>query len=142
MYSNNGIKAAQPGGGFSVLQLLSLPIIYTPIFLAGDTRRELDVTIADAAVVQSPSINALSVFMSNSKAKGEIFQSNFMLADVQDFLSVYQNSMNKDDYLKKYATEERKNSSVIDQIEAAIVSVLNEDGLGYRGGAGGGNEKA
>ena len=74
--------------------------------------------------------------MSNSKAKEEIFQSKFPLANVQDFLAGYQNAMNKDNYLKNYATEERKKSSIIDQIEATIVSVLFEDGLIYCGGAG------
>ena len=78
--------------------------------------------------------------MSNSKAKEEIFWSNFPLSDVQDFLAGYQNAMNKGDYLKKYATEEMKNPSIIDQIEAVVVSVLNEGGLGYRGGAGGGGK--
>ena len=39
--------------------------------------------------------------------------------------------------MKNYATEERKKSSIIDQIEATIVSVLFEDGLRYCGGAGG-----
>ena len=59
VYSKNDIKAAQTGGGFSVLQLLSLPIIHTSNFLAGDTRRELDVTITDAEVVSAPSLNVL-----------------------------------------------------------------------------------
>ena len=31
-YSNNGIKAAQTGGGFSVLHLLYLSILYTTHF--------------------------------------------------------------------------------------------------------------
>ena len=44
--------------------------------------------------------------------------------------------MNKDDYLKNYATEEKKKPSIIYQIEAAIVSVLNKYGLEYRVGAG------
>ena len=105
VYSNNVIKAAQTGGGFSVLQLLSLPIVHTTIFLEGDTRREIDVTIADAAFFRAPSLNALSMLMPNSKAKGEIFRSNFTLANVQEFLAGYQNSMNKDDYLKNYAAE-------------------------------------
>ena len=56
---------------------------------------------------------------------------------MQDFLAGYQNAMNKDEYLKNYATEEMKNPSIIDQIEAAIVPVLNKYGLGYRVGAGG-----
>ena len=37
--SKNDTKAAQTGGGCSVLQLLYLPISYTTISLAGDTRR-------------------------------------------------------------------------------------------------------
>ena len=44
--------------------------------------------------------------------------------------------------MKNYETEERKKTYIIDQIEAAIVSVLNEDGLGYYGVSGGGKEKA
>ena len=67
-----------------------------------------------------------------------MFRSNFPLADVQNFRVVYQNATNKDSYLKNYATEERKKPYIIDQIEAAIVSVLNEDGLGYYGVSGGG----
>ena len=59
---------------------------------------------------------------------------------MQDFLAGYQNAMNKDDYLKNYATEEMKNPYIIDQ--AAIVSVLRKYGLGYRVGAGGGKEMA
>ena len=51
VYSDNAIKAAHTGGGFSVLQLLSLPIVYITNVLAGDNRRELDVTIADAVVI-------------------------------------------------------------------------------------------
>ena len=39
--------------------------------------------------------------------------------------------------MKKYATEERNNPLIIDQIDAAIVSDLNKDELGYRGGTGG-----
>ena len=81
------------------------------------------------------------MLMPNSKAKEEMFRSNFPLADVQNFLAGYQNSMNKEDYLKNYATEERKKPSIIDKIEAGIVSVLNGYGLGYRGGAGGGGKK-
>ena len=50
--------------------------------------------------------------------------------------------MNKDNYLKDYATDERKNSSIIDQIEDSVVSVLKEGVLGYHGGAEGGKEKA
>ena len=69
VYSNNDIKAEQTGGRFSALQLLSLPIIYATIFLAGDTRRELDLTITDFSVVQSPSLNAFSILVSKSKAK-------------------------------------------------------------------------
>ena len=37
VYSNNDIKSAQTGGGFNVLQMLSLTIVHTTIFLAGDT---------------------------------------------------------------------------------------------------------
>ena len=69
MYSKNDIKAAQTGGGFSVLQLLSLPIVHTTNVLAGDTRRELDLTISDAAVFRTTSLNTISVLVSNSKAK-------------------------------------------------------------------------
>ena len=65
-----------------------------------------------------------------------MFWSKFPLADVQDFLAEYKNTTNKDDYLKNYATEERKKPSIINHIEASILSVLNEDGLGYCGGAG------
>ena len=108
VYCKNDIKAAQTGGGFSVLQLLSLPIIHTTNFLACDTRRELYVTITDAAVVHAPSLNALSMLVSKSKAKEEMLRSNFLLAGIQDILVGYQNSVNKDDYLKKYATKERK----------------------------------
>ena len=39
--------------------------------------------------------------------------------------------------MKNYETEERKKTYIIDQIEAAIVSVLNKDGLRYCGGSGG-----
>ena len=42
--------------------------------------------------------------------------------------------------MKNYTTEERRKPSIIDQIEATIVSDLNKDGLGYRSGAGGGRE--
>ena len=58
-----------------------------------------------------------------------MFRSNFLMADVQDFLAGYQNATNKDNYLKKYATEESKKPSIVDKIEAAIVSVLNKDVL-------------
>ena len=87
-------------------------------------------------------MNALSMIVSNSKAKEEIFRSNFPLSDVSDFLAGYQNTMNKDDYLKNYATEEKKKPYIIYQIEAAIVSVLNKYGLGYHVGAGGEKEMA
>ena len=97
MYSNNDIKAAETWGGFSVLQLISLPIVYTTDYFSGDIRLELYVTISDMSVVQAPSHNALSILISNSKVKEEIFQSNFPLSDVQDFLAGYQNSMNKDE---------------------------------------------
>ena len=50
VYSNNGIKAAQYGGGYRVLQMLSLLIFHTTNVLEGDTRRELDLTISDAEV--------------------------------------------------------------------------------------------
>ena len=102
VYSNNDIKAAKTGGGFNVLHLISLPIVHTNHFLACDTRQDLDVTIAEAEVVHSPSLNTLSMIMSNYKAKEEMFWSKLLLADVQDFLSVYQNYKNKDDYLKNY----------------------------------------
>ena len=102
VYSKNDIKAAQTGGGFSVLQLLSMPIVHTANFLAGDNRRELDLAITDVAVIFSPSLDELSIIMYNSREEEEIFWSNFMLANIQDFLSGYQNSMNKDNYLKKY----------------------------------------
>ena len=69
VYSNNDIKAAQTGGGFSVLQLLSLPIVHTTNYFAGDTRQELDVAIADVEVVRAPSLNEIYMLMSNSKAK-------------------------------------------------------------------------
>ena len=80
VYSNNDIKAAQPGGGFSVLQLISLTIFHKTIFLAGDTRQEIDVTIADAEFVRATSLNALSMLVSNSKKKEEIFRSNFPMS--------------------------------------------------------------
>ena len=73
VYSNNDIKEAQTGGGFSFLQMLSLTIVYTTIFLSGDIRRELDVTIADAEFFQALSLNALSMLMYKSKLKEEIF---------------------------------------------------------------------
>ena len=88
------------------------------------------------AVIQAPSINALSMIVSNSKAKEEIFRSNFPLSDVQDFLAGYQNAMNKDDYLKNYATEDMNKPYIIYQIEAAIFPVLNKDGIRYPGGYG------
>ena len=69
MYSNNDTKAAQTGGGLSVLQMLLLLIVHTTNVLAGDTRRYLDVTIADVAVVFSPSLNSLSMLMYKSRAK-------------------------------------------------------------------------
>ena len=94
VYSNNGIKAAQTGGGFSVLQLLYPPILYTTTYLTGDTRQELDVTIADTTVVQAPFPNALSIIMSNYKAKEEMLRYNFPLAEVQTFLAGYQDTMN------------------------------------------------
>ena len=65
------------------MQLLSLPIVHANNVLAYDTRQELDVSIADAAVVCAPSIHALSIFMSNSKTKEENFWSKFMLDDIQ-----------------------------------------------------------
>ena len=51
VYYNNDIKEAQTVGMFSVLQLISLTIVHATIFLADDTRREIDITIA-AAVFQ------------------------------------------------------------------------------------------
>ena len=54
----------------------------------------------------------------------------------------YKNSMSKDRYLKNYANEDSNKTSIIDQIEAAIVSVLNEVGIRYRGGTWGRKEKA
>ena len=104
LYCNNCIKEAQNGRGFSVLQLLFLPIVLTNNVLAGDTRRELDLAITDMAVIFAPSLNELSIIMYNSREEEEIFWSNFMLAEAQDFLSGYQNSMNKYNYLKKYET--------------------------------------
>ena len=71
-----------------------------------------------------------------------MFRSNFLLAEVQDFLAGYQNVMNKDDYLKNYGTEERNNPSIIDNIKANIVSFFNKDGLGYCGGSGKKREKS
>ena len=62
--------------------MISLSIVHTTNFLAGDTRRELDVTIADAAVVRTPSFNELSMLMSNYKAKKEMFLSKFVLTGV------------------------------------------------------------
>ena len=118
--------------------MISLHIVHTTIVLVVDTRRDLDVTISYAEVVCAPSFNEMYMLISNSKAKEEMFRSNFPLANVQYFLAGYQNSMNKEDYLKNYATEERKKPYIIDQIEATIVSVLNEDGLGYYGVSGGG----
>ena len=97
VYSKNNIKAAQTGGGFSFLHLLSPIIVHTTIFLSGDTRRYLDLTISDTLFVITPSLNEIYIIMSNSKAKEEIFWSNFSLAGVQDFLEGYQNFMNKDD---------------------------------------------
>ena len=44
--------------------------------------------------------------------------------------------------MEKYATEERKEPYIIDHIEAAIVSVLNKDGIEYCGGYEEGKEKA
>ena len=70
-----------------------------------------------------------------------MFWYNLTLVDVQDFLEGYQNATNKGDSLKNYATEENKKPSIIDQIEASIVSVLSKDGIGYRGGAGVGKGK-
>ena len=97
VYSDNDTKKAQPGGGFSVLQLLSLTIVHTTGFLVCYIRIELDVTIFDVTVVLVPSLNALSVIMSKYKAEEENFQSRFtLLADVKDFLAGYQNAMNKD----------------------------------------------
>ena len=104
LYYNNYIKAAQNGGGFSVLKLLFLSIVHTNNVLEGDTRRELDVTITDVAVILAPSIHELSVLMYNSKTEEEMVWSKFMLANVQDCLSGHQNAMNKDTYLKKYET--------------------------------------
>ena len=97
IYSNNDIKSAQTGKGFNVLQLISLPILHINNVLVGDTRRELDVTISDVAVVRSPSINSLSMLMSNSRVKVEMVRSNFLLDGVQNFLAGHKNAMNKDD---------------------------------------------
>ena len=69
VYSNNEIKAMQTGGGFSVLQMLSLPIVHTTYLVSVDTIQDLDVTIFDAAVVFETSMNALYMLMFNSKAK-------------------------------------------------------------------------
>ena len=69
MYSKNDIKAAQTGGGFSVLQLLSLPIVYKNNYLEVDNRWYIDVTIAETEVFQATSINAISMIMYKSKAK-------------------------------------------------------------------------
>ena len=69
VYSKNETKAAQPGGRFSILQLISLPIFRTTNVLEGDTRRDIDVTIADVEVVHKLSLNAFYMLMSNYKAK-------------------------------------------------------------------------
>ena len=58
-----------------------------------------------------------------------------MLGEVQDFQVRYQNTANTDNFLNNYATGKRKKPSVIDQLESAVVSVLTEEDLGYRGGA-------
>ena len=69
VYYKNYIKAAHIGGGFSVLHLLSLRIAHKNIFLTGDTRREINVTIDDAEVIRATSLNGISMLMYNSKAK-------------------------------------------------------------------------
>ena len=46
----------------------------------------------------------------------------------------YQNSRNKETFLKNYATESRGKSSIDDKIEAVVVNVLLENNLGYRTG--------
>ena len=69
VYSNNDTKTAQTGGGFSVLQLLSLLIVHATKVLAVDTRQDIDIIIYDAAVVSAPSLNAVSMLMYNYKAK-------------------------------------------------------------------------
>ena len=97
VYSNNGIKAAQNGLGFSVLQLISLSIVHRTNFLAGYTRKELDITIYDLAVSYAPSLNEISMIMYNYKEKEDISWYKFLLADVQDLLVGYKNSMNKDE---------------------------------------------
>ena len=43
--------------------------------------------------------------------------------------------------MKNYANEDSNKTSIIDQIEAAVVSVLNRYRLGYRGEAGGGGKE-
>ena len=104
LYYNNYTKSGKNGRGFSFLHEILLSIAHTNNVLAGDTRQELDVTITDVAVIFAPYINKLSVLMYNSKTEEEIFWSNFELAEAQDFISGYQNFMNKDNYLKKYET--------------------------------------
>ena len=43
-------------------------------FLVGDTIWELDVTIDDTSLVQAPSLNKISMIISKSKAKEEMFE--------------------------------------------------------------------
>ena len=46
----------------------------------------------------------------------------------------YQNSHNKESFLKTYATALRRKPSIDEQIEAVVVHVLLENGLGYKSG--------
>ena len=65
VYSKNGIKAAKNREGISVLHLISLSIVHKNNFFPGYTRQEIYLTFADMAVACAPSLDELSMLVSN-----------------------------------------------------------------------------
>ena len=71
----------------------------------------------------------MAVLMTKSWVKENMFQSIFLLGEIQDFQVGNQNTSNKVDYLNNYATNKTNKPSVIDRIETNAVLVLAEEAL-------------
>ena len=130
-YSNRDIKAAM-AKDLDVCQLLKLAVSVFLDTTKCDNPHVICVVFDQTCTLITKKKDANAMLMAASRTSKVFLDSKFTVDAVAEFQVGYQNSRNKESFLKTYATESRGKQSIDEQIEAVVVHALLENGLRYK----------
>ena len=115
-----------------VCQILSLPVSVFIDSTKGDNPRVILVVFDQTRPLITKKKYANVVIMAASSTPKAFLDYKFTVNAVAEFQVGYKNVRNKESFLKTYVTDSRGKPSIDEQIEALVVHVLLENGLGYK----------